>query len=132
MPSRAASLARNAICDAPVSTTSSKRRPSTRASVRKCPSPPGARLTLRELAALGEEATGAAASAAGDVAADPFRSTQRATRTPAESTVTAKMMNLPMNPQHFVNVGKESLPPHNFALTRQAQGPSVLVTMTEG
>ena len=33
------------------------------------------------------------------------------------------------DPQHFVDVGKQSSPPHNFGLTRQAQRPSILVTM---
>ena len=48
MPSRAASLARSAIVDAPVSTTSSSRRPSILASVQKCPPLPRESVTLRE------------------------------------------------------------------------------------
>ena len=65
MPSRAASLSRSAIWVAPVSTTNSSRRPSTRASTWKWPPWPLLITTLREFAgAAGSSATLALVGAA--------------------------------------------------------------------
>src|SRR3974390_3245223 len=117
MQSRAASVARNATVDAPVSTTSSNTRPSTRACARKCPSLPGERVTVRELDAPVGESAGAAAIAEGEEGVNTLRSAQRAIRTPAANTATAKVTSLPMIAPPFESA-QSSFQAHKAFLTR--------------
>ena len=70
-PSRAASVSRSAMVVAPVSTTNSRRRPSTRASVQKCPPLPGESVMLRELFELVGGGSGCATMAEAAGAAEP-------------------------------------------------------------